>query len=194
MLPPPWGDVTPPTTTVTLSWLISITFPAGHPFPLLGQERSVSSLVAAKVRGPARVDFRTRSRRCGLEDRSLVLVGPPAQPARAGWTGVVDSGPVTAFPTGYPPLPVCSSFVTSRLRQSPAYPSDRIQHACLLRVGVPRTSRAVLRRLTSSRALEHDCRRSEDVNSQPVHDSIQATVPLRPNRRPSTLITRGITI
>src|SRR5438128_7832416 len=60
---------------------------------------------------------------------------------------------------------MCLPFVTSRLRQSPAYPSDPVQPARFLQVGVPRTGHAVLWKLTISSELDHCQRQSEDVNS-----------------------------
>src|SRR5438128_11961942 len=60
---------------------------------------------------------------------------------------------------------MCLPFVTSRLRQSPAYPSDPVQPARLLQVGVPRTGHAVLWKLTITSELDHCQCQSEDVNS-----------------------------
>src|SRR6266487_4699517 len=60
---------------------------------------------------------------------------------------------------------MCALLVTSRLRQSPAYPSGPVQHACLLQVGVPRTGHAVLWKLTINGVLDHHQCQSEDVYS-----------------------------
>src|SRR5438128_72075 len=60
---------------------------------------------------------------------------------------------------------MCALLVTSRLRQSPAYPSGPVQHARLLQVGVPRTGHAVLWKLTINGGLDHCQCQSEDVNS-----------------------------
>src|SRR6266700_6828026 len=63
---------------------------------------------------------------------------------------------------------MCSRLVTSRLRQLPASPSDPVQHASFLQVGVLLTSRAVLWRLTTGRVFDRAQRQSEDVVSHQI--------------------------
>jgi hypothetical protein len=92
-------------------------------------------------------------------------VGHLAQPTL---TGLLDTGgfrPGHSLPHRMSAAPDVFGFVTSRLRQSPAYPSGPIQHARLLQVGVPRTGHAVLWKLTIGHGLDHGRCQSEDVNS-----------------------------
>ena len=69
-------------------------------------------------------------------------------------TRYYPSPAVTVFHTVYPPLPVCCHCHVSSLPLTDS-PFLSYPHVRLLRVGVPRTARAVLWKLTTSWRLVH---------------------------------------
>jgi hypothetical protein len=89
----------------------------------------------------------------GLKTGGIQWMGCIPSPSTSGLTIVLYRVYRHGLPHRLSATPGVSAMITSRLRHEPAHPSSPVQPLRLLRVGVPRTTRAVLWTLTMARHL-----------------------------------------